>query len=55
MVKEETLKDYIIRKAEWYIPADEAIELKLATRPNSSSLDTVAPQKRKDLLLAGLL
>ena len=31
MVKEETLKDYIIRKAEWYIPADEAIALKLAT------------------------
>lgn len=31
MVKEETLKDYIIRKAEWYIPAEEAIDLKLAT------------------------
>ena len=30
MVTEETLKDYITRKAEWYIPADEAIKLKLA-------------------------
>lgn len=30
MVKEETLDDYITRKAEWYIPADEAIKLKLA-------------------------
>ena len=29
-VKEETLRDYITRKAEWYIPADEAIKLKLA-------------------------
>lgn len=30
LVKQETLDDYIIRKAEWYIPADEAIKLKLA-------------------------
>ena len=30
MVKQETLDDYINRKAEWYIPADEAIRLKLA-------------------------
>ena len=30
IVKEETLQDYITRKAEWYIPADEAIKLKLA-------------------------
>lgn len=30
MVKQETLNDYINRKAEWYIPADEAIKLKLA-------------------------
>lgn len=30
MVKQETLDDYISRKAEWYIPADEAIGLKLA-------------------------
>ena len=30
MVKQETLDDYINRKAEWYIPADEAINLKLA-------------------------
>ena len=30
MVKQETLDDYITRKAEWYIPADEAIKLKLA-------------------------
>jgi ATP-dependent Clp protease protease subunit len=29
-VKQETLDDYITRKAEWYIPADEAIKLKLA-------------------------
>ena len=29
-LKQETLDDYIIRKAEWYIPADEAIKLKLA-------------------------
>ncbi len=32
MVKEETLRDYISRKAEWYIPADEAITLKLADK-----------------------
>ena len=30
MVKEETLRDYISRKAEWYIPTTEAITLKLA-------------------------
>ena len=30
LIKQETLDDYIIRKAEWYIPADEAIKLKLA-------------------------
>lgn len=30
MVKQETLDDYINRKAEWYIPADEAIKLKIA-------------------------
>lgn len=30
LVKQETLDDYITRKAEWYIPADEAIQLKLA-------------------------
>jgi ATP-dependent Clp protease protease subunit len=30
MVKQETLDNYINRKAEWYIPADEAIRLKLA-------------------------
>ena len=30
LVKEETLRDYITRKAEWYIPAKEAIALKLA-------------------------
>lgn len=29
-VEEEILRDYILRKAEWYISADEAIELKLA-------------------------
>ena len=27
LVKEETLRDYITRKAEWYIPAKEAIAL----------------------------
>ena len=31
IVKEETLRDFITRKAEWYIPASEAISLKLAT------------------------
>jgi ATP-dependent Clp protease protease subunit len=31
LVKEETLRDYIMRKAEWYIPASEAISLKLAS------------------------
>jgi ATP-dependent Clp protease protease subunit len=30
LVKQETLDDYITRKAEWYIPADEAIKLRLA-------------------------
>ena len=30
LVTEEALRDYILRKAEWYIPADEAISLKLA-------------------------
>ena len=30
LIKQETLDDYIMRKAEWYIPADEAIKLKLA-------------------------
>ena len=30
LVTEEMLKDYITRKAEWYIPAEEAIKLKLA-------------------------
>lgn len=30
LVKQETLDDYINRKAEWYIPAEEAIKLKLA-------------------------
>lgn len=30
LVKQETLDDYITRKAEWYIPSEEAIKLKLA-------------------------
>lgn len=30
MVKQATLDDYINRKAEWYIPAGDAIKLKLA-------------------------
>ena len=30
LVKEKQLRDYITRKAEWYISADKAIELKLA-------------------------
>ena len=30
LVKQETLDDYITRKAEWYIPAEEAIKLKLS-------------------------
>lgn len=30
LVKEETLRDYITRKAEWYISPEEAINLKLA-------------------------
>lgn len=30
LIKQETLDDYINRKAEWYIPSDEAIKLKLA-------------------------
>ena len=29
-VREETLKDYITRKAEWFIPAAEAISMSLA-------------------------
>lgn len=32
MIKEETLRDYISRKAEWYIPATEANTLKLADK-----------------------
>ena len=32
MIKEETLRDYISGKAEWYIPATEAITLKLADK-----------------------
>lgn len=31
-IKEKTLRDYINRKAEWYIPAEEAIALKLADK-----------------------
>lgn len=31
LVKKEKLEDYINRKAEWYIPACEAIDLKFAT------------------------
>ncbi len=31
VIKEETLRDYITRKAEWYIPPSEAINLKFAT------------------------
>ena len=31
MVKQETLDDYILRKVEWYIPAEEAISNKMAT------------------------
>ena len=31
-ITEEMLNDYITRKADWYIPADEAIKLKLADR-----------------------
>ena len=30
LVKQDTLNDYIIRKAEWYISAEEAINLKIA-------------------------
>ena len=30
LVKQETLNDYITRKAEWYISAEEAINLKIA-------------------------
>ena len=32
MIKEETLRDYISGKAEWYIPTTEAITLKLADK-----------------------
>ena len=31
VIKEENLRDYITRKAEWYIPPSEAINLKFAT------------------------
>lgn len=31
-IKDKTLRDYINRKAEWYIPAEEAIALKLADK-----------------------
>jgi hypothetical protein len=31
-VSQETLDDYIVRKAEWYIPANEAIKLKIADK-----------------------
>ena len=30
LIKQEQLDDYINRKAEWYIPAEEAVKLKLA-------------------------
>ena len=30
LVKQDTLNNYIIRKAEWYISAEEAINLKIA-------------------------
>ena len=30
LVKQETLDDYITRKAEWFISAEEAINLKIA-------------------------
>ena len=30
LVEESVLKDYINRKADWYIPAEEAIRLKIA-------------------------
>ena len=32
MVKKDILRDYISRKAEWYIPATAAITLKLADK-----------------------
>ena len=32
MIKEETLRDYISGKVEWYIPANEAIALKLTDK-----------------------
>ena len=32
MIKEETLRDYISRKEEWYIPATEAITLRRADK-----------------------
>jgi hypothetical protein len=31
-VTQEMLDDYIMRKAEWYIPAEEAIKLKIANK-----------------------
>ena len=32
LVKQSTLDDYITRKAEWFIPAEEAIRLKIANK-----------------------
>ena len=32
LVKQSTLDDYITRKAEWFIPAEEAIKLKIANK-----------------------
>lgn len=39
LVKKETLDDYIIRKAEWYIPSDKAIKLKLADGYYKETID----------------
>ena len=39
MIKEETLRDYISGKAEWYIPATEAITLKLADKYSVARLE----------------
>lgn len=30
LIKKEQLEDYINRKAEWYIPANQALQLKIA-------------------------
>ena len=30
LVKQETLDDYITRKADWFIPAEKAIDLEIA-------------------------